>query len=99
MIYNGNMLSKENAKQLGEILKILSEKQKLAILIFLKAKGGRSVGQIADHLEISFKATSKHLLRLTKERILARRYDGNFVLYEIAVSLPEPARLIISHLL
>lgn len=95
------MVRKEsgNIDELKEILGIFSEKHRLEILKFLKDESNRSVGQIADHLEISFKATSKHLLFLAKKGVLKRRYDGPFVLYSIANDLPEPARLILSKLL
>lgn len=93
------MLSSDNKKQLEEILKMLSEEHKLKILSFLKVKNEKSVGQIADYLGISFKATSKHLLHLSKRGILKRRYDGPFVLYKISGNLPKPAHVVISHLI
>lgn len=107
MIYNvrdmagnkkGDRKKGEN-EDLTKIFKIFANKSRLAILIFLKAKKERPVGDIADNIKASFGITSKYLLYLTKKGILQRRYDGPFVLYSIAKDISEPARLILSKLL
>jgi ArsR family transcriptional regulator, arsenate/arsenite/antimonite-responsive transcriptional repressor len=82
-----------------EIFEILAEGPKLEILGLLKSKGEKSVGQIADHLEISYKVISKHLLILFDAGILQRRYDGPFVLYKFSSTMPETVRVIINELL
>lgn len=89
-------INKNEFQKLEADLRILAESHRLAILHLLKTNGDLSVGQIADHLEISFKATSKHLLYLAKKDILRRRYDGPFVLYRVADNISEPARSIVS---
>lgn len=94
-----NKIDTTKFKQITFDLKILAEKHRLEILNLLKTGKSKSVGQIADHLNISFKATSKHLLYFAKKGILKRRYDGPFVLYKISDNLPRVARLIIFHLL
>jgi DNA-binding transcriptional ArsR family regulator len=90
--------TKEN-KELIAVFKIFTNKHKLAILSFLKKKKSAPVGVIADNIGVSFKTTSKYLLYIAKKGILKRRYDGNFVRYQISDNLPESVRLIISHLL
>ena|SRR3989338_3023630 len=93
--------SNKNKKGLEQIkvdLKILAENHRLEILQYLKKKREAPVGEIADHVKISFKATSKHLLFLAKKEILKRRYDGPFVLYSISDNLSGFNKLIISHL-
>lgn len=81
------------------VFKILANKHRLRILKLLKEKGEKSVGQIADHLEMSFNTTSKNVLFLADKGILSRRYDTPFVLYKISNSLPESAKIIISKIL
>ena len=88
-----------NKKELIKIFKIFTNEHRLAILSFLKSNGEKSVGNIADNINSSFGVTSKHLMFLFKKGVLKRRYDGNFVLYEIVPDLPKSTTLIISHLL
>ena len=92
-------IKNELINELVIMLKILANKHRLRILELIKKKGEKSVGQIADHLEIPFNTASKNLLYLSKKGILARRYDEPFVLYKISVSFPKPINTIISSLL
>lgn len=92
------MKTSKEIKYLSQVFKIFANEQRLAVVSLLKLKGEKSVGQIADHLEISFKTASKNLLFLTKKGILKRRYDGSFVLYKISDNLLEFTSLIISRL-
>jgi len=85
-------------KKLGSDIEIFANKNRLAILDYLKTKKIKSVGDIADNVKISFKAASKHLLSLTKKGILKRRSDGPFVLYGISDNLSKFRRSIISGL-
>jgi len=48
-------------KELEKILKILANRRRLAIINYLRKKKEAKVGDIADEIKISFKATSKHL--------------------------------------
>lgn len=65
-------------------LKCLANQHRLAIVMYLKIKKLASVGEIADNLKISFKATSKHLAILEKGGVLARRSDNPFMIYSIS---------------
>ena len=78
------------------MLKIFANEHRVAILIFLKNKGERSVGDIADNIKASFGTTSKHLLFLSEKGILTRRYDGPFVLYGISKNISETIKSIIT---
>ena len=93
-----NLENDRKIKKLIETFKIFTNKHRLEILKLLKM-GEKSVGQIADHLEISFKATSKHLLFLSEKGILTRRYDGPFVLYSISKNISGIIQPIISKVL
>jgi len=90
--------TEKESNQMEKEFEIFTNRHRLAILSLLKMKGGRSVGQISDHLEISFNTTSRHLLYLAKKGILKRRYDGSFVIYEISNNLSKLSKLIISYL-
>lgn len=93
------MNSYKKEKELMKTLRTFDNKHRLAILAFLKEKGEKSVGQIADHLEASFNTVSKNLLYLARKGILNRRYDGPFVLYKISSSLPRHESVIIREIL
>jgi len=43
------------------VLKALANRRRLAIVQFLHTKGPASVGKIAEHIRLSFAATSRHL--------------------------------------
>ncbi len=103
--YNGRVMEGkdkiQSSKSTDEIrekilgLKCLANEHRLGIVIYLKAKKSASVGEIADQLKISFKATSKHLAILTKAGILVCQSDNPFVIYSLS---PNPAKFI-RHLL
>ena len=59
-------------KELEKILKALANKRRIAILKFIKKSGRVSVGEIADAIKLSFKATSKHLMILSNADILEK---------------------------
>lgn len=48
-------------KKLERLLKAVANRRRLAILAFLQKEQEAPVGQIAGHIKISLKATSKHL--------------------------------------
>ena len=85
-------------KELKKELEIFDNLNRLDILKFLKSKGQRSVGDIADRTGLSFKTASRQLLYLAKKGVLKRRYDGSFVLYEISNNLSKLSGSIISSL-
>ena len=59
-------------KELEKVLKALANKRRIAILKFIKKSGRASVGEIADAIRLSFKATSKHLMLLSNTDILEK---------------------------
>jgi DNA-binding transcriptional ArsR family regulator len=95
IIWIDNMMKNKKIEELEKVFQIFANRHRLAILIILKLEGEKSVGQIADRLEMPFNTTSKNLLFLTRSGILKRRYDGPFVLYSIARSLLKLADLIL----
>ena len=77
-------------------LRCLASEHRLAIVTYLKIKKSASVGEIADNLKISFKATSKHLAILERGRVLTRRSDNPFIIYSISSDSSNFIKSIIS---
>lgn len=85
-------------KQLEKILKALANKRRLAILQLLKNNGEEPVGEIARNINLSFKATSKHLAILFSADILDKEQRSLQVYYSLSKTMPHPAKQTI-HLL
>ena len=82
-------------KELEKILKALANRRRMAVLKFIKKSGNASVGEIADAIKLSFKATSKHLMILANADILEKEQVSLTVLY----SLPKNSNPLVSKLL
>ena len=78
-------------KNLEKNLKALANKRRLEILKSLKGGRASSVGDIAEKIKLSFKATSRHLLILFRADILDKEQKDNQVFYKIAAN---PARVV-----
>ena len=73
-----------NETELERVLKSLANRRRLAIVKFLKKSGSASVGEVADAIKLSFKATSKHLMILANAGILEKEQVSLTVLYFIS---------------
>jgi len=82
-------------KELEKILKALANKRRILILKFIKKSGRASVGEIAEAIKLSFKATSKHLMILSNADILEKEQISLTMLY----SLPKNSNPLASKLL
>ncbi|MDP2655496.1 MAG: metalloregulator ArsR/SmtB family transcription factor [bacterium] len=89
----GNRISE---KELERTMKALANRRRLAILRFLKKEGKASVGDIAEEIRLSFKATSKHLGILLSAGIVDREQRSLQMFYILSSDLPAPARPIVS---
>jgi len=76
-------------KELEKQLKALANKRRLAILKLLKSKQRLAVGDIADVIKLSFKATSKHLVILYSAGLLEKDQVNLTVLYRLSNDLPS----------
>lgn len=85
-------------KNIEIILKALANRRRLAIIIYLKRNGESYVGDIADAIHVSFKATSKHLIILDKADILEKDQRGKQMFYKLASSQSKLVRQIIGSL-
>lgn len=64
------------------ILKALANKRRLSIVRFLR-KGEGSVGDIADEIKLSFKATSKHLAILYAANVVEKEQRSLQMFYKL----------------
>lgn len=72
-------------KNLERVLKALANKRRLEIIKSLKKEVGYelSVGEIAEKIKLSFKATSRHLRILSEADILEKDQRNIQVFYRI----------------
>ena len=71
-------------KKIEKILKALANKRRLAILLYLHKVNKASVGDIASEIQLSFKATSKHLQLLANADLLDREQISLAMLYSLS---------------
>lgn len=85
-------------KQFEKILKALANKRRLAIVRFLKNNPGMPVGEIAQEIKLSFKATSKHLGILSAADIVDAEKRSLQIYYSLSTQGPSLAKQIIGKL-
>ncbi len=79
-------------------LKALANKRRLEIVKYLKGKKEANVGDIAEHIELSFKSTSRHLAILHSADILEKEQRNVLVFYSLAPKLVSMAKSVISEI-
>lgn len=72
----------QSATRASRLMKTLGHKDRLMILCHL-ANGEKSVGQIADLLEISQSPLSQHLSRMRKEGLVDTRREAQTIYYSL----------------
>ena len=82
--------------KLEKILKVLANRRRLAILKYLKENKEAPVSEIADEINLSFKATSKHLSVLSAVDIIEREQRSSQMFYSLYTKQEPPAKYIIS---
>ncbi len=82
-------------KNLEKVLKALANRRRLAIVGLLRRKRRLCVTDIAGHLKLSVRSTSKHLGVLRQADVLERVQESLVVYYCIPSSLPRAARVIL----
>lgn len=83
-------------RKLEKILKALANRRRLAILKYLKENKEAPVAEIADEINLSFKATSKHLGVLSAIDIIEREQRSSQMFYSLSATQEPPAKYIIS---
>ncbi|OGJ02336.1 hypothetical protein A3I95_01430 [Candidatus Nomurabacteria bacterium RIFCSPLOWO2_02_FULL_44_12] len=79
-----------------KVLKALANKRRLTIVKFLKEKKEANVGEVAEHIKLSFKATSRHLAVLFGADLVEKEQRSLSCYYSLALKLPPIARAVIS---
>ena len=72
----------QSASRASSLMKTLGHKDRLMILCHL-ADGEKSVGQIAELLEISQSPLSQHLSRMRKEGLVDTRREAQTIYYSL----------------
>ena len=83
-------------RQYEKPLKALANKRRLGIIKYLKENKEATVGDIASHIKLSFKATSKHLAVLLSADIVEREQRSLSCFYSITPKPSPIARAVIS---
>ena len=89
-------MASQNLVKLERPLKALANRRRLAIVAYIKKHREAFVGEIADAVRLSLKATSKHLAVLYAADILEREQRSIHMLYRISKEMPEVARTLIA---
>jgi len=79
-------------REIERILKALANRRRLAIIKFLKKKGEKMVGDIAEEIKLSFKATSKHLGILYAANIVEKEQRSLQMFYRLSPQLHHIAK-------
>ncbi len=85
-------------KQIERTHKALANRRRLAILRHLQKEKEESVGRIARHLNLSFKATSRHLSILFSADLLDKNQRSTEIFYSIAKRIHRIVLETLNHL-
>ncbi|MDO8561290.1 MAG: metalloregulator ArsR/SmtB family transcription factor [bacterium] len=83
-------------RDLERVLKAFANRRRVAIVRLVRKSREASVGDIADDIRLSFRATSKHLATLSAVDILEKEQRGLQVFYRVAHDIPDVAQKILS---
>jgi ArsR family transcriptional regulator, arsenate/arsenite/antimonite-responsive transcriptional repressor len=86
------MKGRKNEKELERAFKSFANRRRIAIVSFLKGRKEASVGDIAQEIKLSFKATSRHLSVLVSAGVLDRDQRSSHMFYRISTEIPEAAK-------
>ena len=85
-------------KEYEKLFKALANKRRLQIITHLKREKEATVGEVAEHLHLSFKSTSKHMLILMHAGIVEKEQRSLSAFYSLAPHLPALTKNIIASL-
>ena len=74
----------ENIKEIERVLKAFANKRRLVIVKYLKKNKEAKVGDIANEIKLSFKATSKHLGLLFNADIVEKEQRSLQMWYKLS---------------
>jgi predicted transcriptional regulator len=85
-------------KQLEKLFKALANHRRLGIIRLLTREKELSVGEISKKIELSFKATSRHLRTLRQVDILDTKQEHLTVYYYLSPALPPLVKGMLSRI-
>ena len=88
-----------NTKRWTLVFRAFANPNRLKIIEMLSSGEKMNVGQIAQRLKISFKATSNHLAIFRSLGVLEPQGRSGHVFYSLNSQLPKDFREIIEHIL
>ena len=87
-----------NHKNLEKLLKAVANKRRLEILGYLSKKREANVGDIAEHIHLSFKSTSRHLAVLRSADLVDKDQRSLESFYNLSSDMPEVIKQVIRNL-
>lgn len=84
--------------QMEKILKALANRRRLKILQYLKEHKKVSVTEMAGHINLSFKSTSRHLAVLRNTDLVEAEQVNLSVFYSVSSATPKMIDQILSSL-
>jgi DNA-binding transcriptional ArsR family regulator len=82
-------------QDLERVMKALANRRRLSALHIIKARREINVGDLAEALKLSFKATSKHLAVLTGAGLLEKEQRSLQMFFSISPDIPEAAKRVL----
>jgi len=86
--------TEKTGKELERVLKALANRRRLAIIKYLRRNKEATVGEIAEAINLSFKATSKHLGLLASADIVEKEQRSLQMWYRLSASAHSIAKYI-----
>ena len=83
-------------KELESIFKGVASQRRIRIIKALLPDKQLTVGEIASKIELSFRSTSKHLIKLEKEGYLKNRPEGIWRVYYLNPAPPKTVKKVIA---
>ena len=72
-----------NRKKTERMLKSIANARRLSILKYLSGRDEATIGEIAGHIKLSFRSTSRHVSNLASAELIERRQIGTAVFCSI----------------
>lgn len=83
--------------QMEKILKAAANRRRLKILRYLKDHKGVSVSELAGHIKLSFRSTSRHLAILRNTDLVETEQVNLTIFYSLSPSAPKVIEQILSY--
>jgi DNA-binding transcriptional ArsR family regulator len=86
------MAEKMTDKELEKIHKALANRRRIAVIRYLRGGKEANLSDIAAHLRLSYKSTSKHLNQLVAADVLEKESRSGYTFFRLSKQLPATAR-------